>query len=493
MMNNKFLSFLKRETNFTYTENGAVALKSTDSRLLDLFGTIGALRSRDEAEIERLFSSAFSEDALLAVKMAFYARNIRGGLGERRTFRIILKYLANLKPETIIKNLDAIALFGRYDDFYVLENTPVSGMMWHYLKNQFDYDLDHMAKGQPVSLLAKWLKSVNASSAETTRLGKLTAKNFGLAEKDYRKALASLRHYINVTEVMMSAGSWSDIAYAKVPSKAMSIYRNAFKAHDPEGFEAFLTALEKGETKVNAGTLFPYDIIEKLRLSNRSRSFCFDHYDALLEAQWKALPNYVEGQQNVLVMADTSGSMCGRPICSSIGLAVYFAERNHGAFKNIFMTFSSRPSLIELSGNTLYDKVKCIPAIVEDTNLEAAFDLILKVAVNNKLKTKELPKSLVIITDMEFNMATTSRGNWTFYDSMSKNYAAAGYQLPNVIFWNVNARHEAFQTSSTHKGVQFASGQSTAVFKSILANIGKTPYEAMIDTLSDPAYDIITL
>ncbi len=492
-MKNKFLAFLRKENNFTYTENGAVALKTTHSALLDLFGTIGALRSRDESEIERLFSGAFDEDKLLATKMAFYARNIRGGLGERRTFRAILSYLAKLHPLVVIKNFDNIALFGRYDDFYTLVDTPVEEAMWSYLKTQLNKDLLSYKANEPISLLAKWLKSVNSSSNETNRLGKLTAKRLGFSEKDYRKTLSMLRHYIDVTEVKMSAQEWSDIAYGKVPSRAMFIYHNAFKTHDEEGFKEYLNAVNRGEEIVHASTLYPYDILGQLGLRANTSYFSFSQYDALLEAQWKNLPNYISGEHNVLVMADTSASMSGRPMDSSIGLAIYFAERNKGAFKDTFMTFSTAPSLIKLRGDTLYDKIKCIPAIVESTNLEAAFNLILTVAVKNKLKSNELPAALVVITDMEFNAATTCHGDWTFYESMVKQYKIHGYTMPNVVFWNVASRNDVFQVTSDYTGVQMASGQSPSVFKSILANIGKTPYEAMLNVLNDPVYDCIVI
>lgn len=492
-MKNTFLSFLKKENNFTTTENGAVALKSTNSALVDLFGSIGSLRTRDNTEIERLFSHAYTEDPLLATKMAFYARNIRGGLGERRTFRIIIKYLSMLAPSVIIKNFDNIALFGRYDDFYEFIGTPIEPQMWNYLKNQLDIDLNNYHNNKPVSLLAKWLKSVNTSSKETNLLGKATAKAFGLSEKEYRKTLSMLRKYIDVTEVKMSSNDWMQINYSHVPSRAMCIYRNAFKAHDEEGFTRYIEALEKGESTIHSGTLYPYDILEKLGISYLSNCFSFSNYDKILEQQWKNLPNYIEGEHNVLVIADTSGSMYGRPLCTSIGLAIYFAERNKGAFKDTFMTFSSRPSLVTLKGSTLYDKIKCIPAIVEDTNLEAAFMLILNTAKKYNLSADELPKSLVIITDMEFNYATTSRGDWTFYESMRKNFALAGYQIPNIVFWNVNSRHDCFQTTSGYLGVQMASGQSPSVFKTVLANIGSTPYEAMLNTLNDPIYDSVVI
>ncbi|MEN8907533.1 MAG: DUF2828 family protein [Clostridiales bacterium] len=493
-MSNIFLKFLENENNLTLTENNAVALKTTNSSLLDLFSSVGSLRTRNNNEIEAFFSKAFSEDNLLTLKTAFYSRNIRGGLGERNTFRVALKYFATLYPKIVIKNFDNIALFGRYDDFYTLVNTPVEDDMWCFIKSKLNTDMSNYKNNKSVSLLAKWLKSINSSSIETNRLGKLTAKKLGFSEKTYRQTLAKLRKYIDVLEIKMSDNRWEKIHYEKVPSRAMSIYRNAFMKHDKKGFSTYIELLQKGETKINAAAIFPYDIIEKMVLvCNYSNNFSFRNYDPLLEAQWKALPNYVEGNENILIMADTSGSMSGRPMNSSIGLAIYFAERNKGAFKNVFMTFSSKPSLIKLKGKTLYDKVKCIPSIVADTNLEKAFKLILKVAVNNKLSKNELPKALVIITDMEFNNATTCNGKWTFYNSIAKNFASYGYNIPNIIFWNVNSRNNVFQVSSKYKGVQLASGQSPSVFKSITANIGQTPYDAMLNVLNDPIYDSITI
>ncbi len=495
-MSKRFVSALKQESNYTLTENGAVALKSTNSALVDLFGQIGAMRKRPDADIESAFSKAFAEDKLLATKMAFYARNIRGGLGERRTPRIIFKFLAKLYPDIMKKNIQFIPLFGRYDDLYEFVGTPVEGDMWKLFKEQWNLDIENMRKGNPISLLAKWAKSVNTSSQESNRLGKLTAKNLGLSEKEYRKTLSALRRYLDVTEVKMSHNQWSDINYAGVPSRAMSIYRNAFRKHDEDRFNAYIESVSKGEAKINSSTLFPYDILEKMGLSTWHGIYLtIDYYDKVLEEQWKALPNYIEGEHNVLIMADTSESMEGRPLATSVGLAIYFAERNHGVFKDVLMTFSSRPSFVQLKGNTLYEKIKCIPAIVENTNLEAAFKLILDTAIKNNLTAEDMPKSLVVISDMEFDSATNdySGQNWTFYESMRQMYVDSGYEIPNVIFWNVDSRHDNFQVTSEYRGVQLASGQSPSVFKSILNNIGKTPYEAMLSVLNDPMYDCITV
>jgi len=487
-MTEKFVNALKSEDNFTLTENGAIALKSTYNSLVDLFGQIGALRNRTEQEIETLFVKAFSEDKLLATKMAFYARNVRGGLGERRVFRIIIKFLAKLYPEIMKKNIKYIPYFGRYDDLYEFIGTEVESTMWNLIKEQWNLDIQNMNENKPISLLAKWMKSCNTSSKESIKLGKLTAKNLGLSEKEYRKTLSKLRKYLDVVEVKMSSNQWTDIKYSSVPSRAMSIYRNSFEKHDEEGFSSFIEKVSKGEEKINASTLFPYDILEKMceygfNLGNVD-------YDKVLEEQWKALPNYIDGENSILIMSDTSASMCGRPMATAVGLAIYFAERNQGVFKDIFMTFSSEPSFVQLKGETIYEKIKCIPEIVDNTDLEAAFRLILDVAIKNKLINEDMPKSLVVISDMEFDQQTTD-SDMTWHDAMVKIYNQNGYEMPNIIYWNVDSRHDNFQVTSEYKGVQLASGQSPSVFKSILKNIGKTPYEAMVDTLNDPVYDCI--
>ena len=492
----KFVTALQEEDNFTLTENLATALKSTTSFLVDLFGQIGAFRTRSESDIEAAFSKAFAEDKLLATKMAFYARNIRGGLGERRVFRIIMRFLAKVYPEVAANNIDFIPEFGRYDDLYAFVGTEVEGIMWDFICDQWIADVYYMEKGEPISLLAKWLKSTNTSSKESVRLGKLTAKHLGLFEKEYRKTLAALRKHIDVVEKKMTAQQWDNIDYSGVPSRAMTIYRKAFARHDEDGFTEYINKVSSGEEKIHASTLYPYDIMEQMKLNwdwyDRSNHFKFGEYDEVLELQWKALPNYIEGENNVLIMADTSASMQGRPIHTSIGLAIYFAERNKGAFKDKFMTFSERPSFVELKGETLYEKAKCIPAIVENTNLEAAFRLILETAIKHNLTVEDMPKSLVVISDMQFDYQTMD-SEMTWHDAMVKMFAENGYAMPNIIYWNVDSRRDTFQVTSEYQGVQLASGQSPSVFKSILNNIGKTPYEAMLAVLNDPVYDCITV
>jgi len=497
-MANLFVNGLKTEENKTYTTNGCQALKSTNNSLLDLFGSIGSLRSRTEDDITRMFSLAFAEDKLLATKMSFYCRDIRdGGQGERNTPKVIWKFLAKNYPEIIKKNIANIAYFGRFDDLYCLIGTPVEEDVWKFIYTQIIEDIKNMNANKPISLAAKWLKSCNASSKETIKLGKLTAKNLHLSPKDYRHVLSSLRAYINVTEVKMSANKWDKIDYEKVPSKAMNIYRNAFKSHDTEGFADYIGAVVKGEAKINATTLFPYDIAEKYLGTSYMWGGNFRGYssqiDPVLEEQWKALPNYVDGENNVLVMADVSGSMRGRPMATSVGLATYFAERNSGAFKNLFMSFSSRPQLVELKGESLYERITNVMKTHWDmnTNIESAFNMVLMTALKNNVPANQMPKAIVIISDMQFDSA--SGRDWTFYDKMKTKFNTAGYEIPNIVFWNVNDTQDTFHAFSDYHGVQMASGQSASTFKQILANFDSTPYESMLKTLNSEVYNRISI
>lgn len=496
---NTFVSNMQREGNFTHTENGALAMKSTNSAIVDLFGTIGSLRSRSASEVERLFSAAFAEDKLLATKMSFYARNVRGGLGERTTARNIWHYLAVTFPEVMRKNIEYIPFFGRWDDLYCLLDTPVEKDMWDLISAQYQADVEGMKAHESISLMGKWLKNVNSKNAIYASWGKRTARALHMSDKEYRYARVALNDYLGVVEVSMSNGDFSAIPYEGVSSRAMMLYRKAFQKRDPVGFQAYLDSLTKGEKKVNAATLYPYDILEQYGISERygfgfgrnSYLCCMKVFDRILEEQWKALPNYVEGENNVLIMADTSGSMSGRPLATSVGLALYFAERNHGAFKDVFMTFSDKPKFVTVKGSTLRDKVGSVEAIVANTNIEAAFRKILDTSVTNHVRPEDMPKALVIISDMEFDSATC--WNDTYYNNFAKMYEESGYTLPTIIFWNVNSRHDVFHVACDKRGVQLASGSSPSTFKAILANIGKTPYEAVLDTLNSEMYSMITV
>lgn len=483
-----FANAMKEESKFTRTENGAVALNTTSDARLDLFGTIGALRDADENRITTLFSEAYAQDKLFATKIAFYARDIRCGLGERKTFRTIIRYMAEHHPEALRPNLDLVGVFGRYDDLYELIGTPLEDDMWKTMKNQFEEDLKNLNEGKAISLLTKWIKTADASSAKTRKLGILTAQKLGYPVYNFKRIIRSMRKQIGVVESLMSAGKWNEIKYPEVPSRAMMIYRRAFAKHDPDRFSEFINKADKGEVKINASTLYPYDIVEKILYGRENNK--------VLEAQWKALPDYIEQGTNALIMADVSNSMSwngGRPLATAIGLAIYFGERNVGAYHNLFMTFSSNPQVVTLKGETLHQKIK--NAKNADwggcTNLKAAFEKVLDIAEENNVSQEEMPKAIVIISDMEIDYSGNK--DWTFYDKMEKKFRKAGYVIPNIIFWNVDSRHDVFHTDATRKGVQLASGQSVTVFKEVLQNLGYNPIEAMENTINSERYNCITI
>ncbi len=483
-----FADVLRKAGRFTRTENGAVALRTTRDARLDFFSAVGSLREADENRICTLFAESYGQDALFTMKILFYARDIRGGLGERKTFRTLLRYAAEHHPRAVRPNLDLVGVFGRYDDLYALVDTGLEEDMWAVMKAQFEEDLENMRQGHAVSLLAKWIKTADSSSARTRELGILTARKLGYSVYEFKRLVRSMRKHIGIVESLMAAGRWDQITYNAVPSRAMKIYRKAFLRHDQKGFAAYLSSVEKGEAKIHADALYPYDIVGEY-MKGRGE-------DRTLEAQWKALPDYVTKGSNVLIMADTSGSMTcagGRPLASSLGLAIYFAERNTGAYHNMFMTFSQTPSIIELRGETLYQKVlntRKAPWGM-NTNLRAAFEQVLQIALKAHVPQEEMPKAIVVISDMEIDRCGDKE--WSFYDNMEDRFWQAGYRIPNIIFWNVNSRHDIFHVDKSRRGVQLASGQSVTVFKQILECLDCTPVEAMEKTIGAERYNCVTV
>lgn len=475
-----FMDDLEIETSVTLTENGGRALSATGDKLLNLFAVLGALRTRPTDVIDK-FDAAFRENTDLATKMAFYGRDVRGGLGERAVGRLMIRELTIFYPEVVTANLKNIVEFGRYDDLFVLFDTDCEDAMVEYVKMQLVSDKRHMDKHESVSLLAKWMPSINASSEHTKALAHRFVKALNTTPREYRKTLSALRKYIDVTEVKMSANKWTDIDYKAVPSNAMANYGGAFARHDYEGFNRYMDAVKSGDVKINAATLYPYNVIETM-YGNRD----------VAEAQWKALPNYVEGDNNFLIMADVSGSMMGRPMATSVGLAIYFAERNHGAFANKFMTFTDIPKIVDVDNTSLYYKYKSVTKHVGyNTNLEAAFDAILSTAVRTKCPQADLPKALVIISDLEIDY--WNGGSLTFTEEMRERFADAGYEMPKLVYWNVDSRKDTFLASKNDPNAILVSGQSASTFKNLIKGIDLSAFEIMVQTLNDPRYDCVVV
>ena len=501
---NKFMNGMANATNYTYTENGAVTHKTTKSDLLDMFAMGAAMRTRSDEDVILMFRKAFKENPVYALKCLFYIRDVRGGQGERRFFRVVMKDLAKFDTAAARRNLKFVPEFGRWDDLYVFVGTPLETDALQIMKDQLALDVECKTP----SLLAKWLKSENTSSVESRRLGNITREFFGMSHKQYRKTLSILRERINVLERLMSEGRWDEIEFDKIPSKAGMKYKNAFARHDlerakNENVQTYADFAKDTTKTVNAKTLYPYECVHKALniMGNQQGWSSRGHHVALDDTQrlmtnkyWDNLADYFNGATfNGIALVDTSGSMSGTPIEVAISLGLYCAEKNQGAFANHFISFESNPHWIETSGVDFCDKVYRITGAEwgGSTNVEAAMDLILNVAKQNGCSQDEIPQNLVIISDMEFNYCVTSnnygRGNVndTLFEKIAAKYRANGYEMPHVIFWNVNAR-QANIPMLGNGNVSFVSGFSPSIFETIMS--GKTGYDLMMEKLDSERY-----
>lgn len=482
------LTLLKNEFNKTYTENGAVTHQTTESDCLDFFASAGALRQSSPDEIVLRFMRAYAEDADVAMKILFFARDIRGGLGERKVFRTIVKWLCENHPESVEKNIKYIAEFGRYDDLLVLLDTQFKSDVAELIKGQLAEDILNMSKGESISLLAKWLPSINASSDETVKQAKKIARGLGMNFGDYRKMLSRLRNHLRIIENNLREKDYS-FDYSKQPSKAMFKYRSAFYRNDLERYRQFLDKVERGEAKLNTGNVMPYEIIAPAVFGNQSTIDI-----ASLNATWNQLEDFTDGR-NAIAVIDGSGSMyCGgnpMPATVALSLGLYFAERNKGFFKNHFITFSNRPKLVEVKGKNIVEKVKYAMSFneVADTNIEAVFELILKTAVKNKVKQEELPETIYIISDMEFNHCTRG-ADITNFENAKRRFEAYGYKLPQIVFWNVQSRNRQQPVTKNEQGAVLVSGCTPRLFSQI-ASGNYSPYQFMMDIISSERYAVI--
>lgn len=478
-----FANILKTEASLTTTENGAVTLNSTGSMLLDLFSRAGAMRKASSADIIKIVNNAIDEDPVMALRILFYLRDIRGGQGERKLFRVAIKHIAKTHPDLLRNNLKHIPTFGRFDDLLELLDSPLASSVENMISLQLRVDRDSATP----SLLAKWLPSENTSSKATRDMAKKVRTFLGMTSKTYRTTLSKLRAKLNVVERDLSAKRFSEINYSTVPSKASLKYRSAFKKRDSERYQQFLSQVAKGEAKINTATLTPFDLVRKYKSSYTNV------VDPTIEAQWNNLPDVFGGRsENSLVMADVSGSMRGDPLTVCLSLAIYIAERNKGAFHNLFMTFTGKPTIQEIKGNSLLTKIGNLQRANWEmsTNLEAAFYEILNLAKRNNVPQEELPTTLYIISDMEFDKCVFN-SSMTNFSNAKQAFEDAGYKLPDVVFWNVNARNEQSPVSKDEKGTLLVSGYSPNILKHALNKTTLTPIDFMLEVLNSPRYAVI--
>lgn len=469
----ELLKAMVKETSKTTTENGMKTFTTSLNSNLDLFFMGGASRNKTESEIINMFSKAYHEDSKLALQILAFIRDCRGGMGERRFFRIIVKHLAQSNKSL---NLSQIPELGRWDDIFELFNTPYENDALEVIK---------LALEAKNGLCAKWMPRKGEFSRKLRNYLKLTPK-------EYRKVLVTLT---NVVETKMCNKEWGGIEYSKVPSVANIKYNKAFLRNDEARRREFLSKAVKGEVKINSSVAFPHDIIGMMISTNwnsyyNSKGFISPAKNDTAEAMWKQLPDYLkDNSMNLLTICDTSGSMAQQnealALKMSLALGLYISERSNGIFKDAFITFSEKPELQYTKG-TLYERLSQIKAIhPSSTNLEATFELVLNTAIKHKISNSEMPTHLLIISDMEFNTAT--RPNHTALKMIKSKYKQSGYNMPNIIFWNVNSRQENIPVRFDKDDVGLVSGASPSVIKTLLS--GKfNPMDIVYEAVNKEKY-----
>lgn len=461
-------------TNSARTENGAITHKSTLDPVLDLFYHASTRRGQNNTA---LFEQAYAENKIESLLVAFYTRDIRGGQGERNTFRQILNYLYANDRVMFHRIMHLVPVYGRWDDL----------LSFHTDRKVIEFvratlNTDYTSKNP--SLLAKWMPSENTSSKETVSLARKWIAALETTPRIYRRKLAKIRATIKIVECQMSAGMWSDINYSHVPSKASMLYRKAFSKRDGDRYSAFIESVKAGKTKINSATLYPYEIVSK---------FVHGSKDATLEELWRALPDYVNGK-NAMVVCDTSGSMLSTytpntpaPISVAVSLAIYFAERSKGPFKDTWINFNTTAKAYKLTGKTLYDRVQ---AMVNNndwggsTNLQSVFELILKTATQYNVPAEDMPEMLFVVSDMQFNPS----GMLTNFEAIKRKYENAGYTIPTIVFWNVASRVNEAPVTRDQTGAYLVSGCSPSIFKAALNTVAVTPRDMMLDVLNSDRY-----
>ena len=495
------LEYIRKLCNRTLTENGAPTYESTGSDCLNLFATIGALRRESDEEIIDRFVRAYTENPDAAMKLLFFARDIRGGLGERRVFRVIMRWLSVSEPASLKKNISYVAEYGRWDDLLELMDTSCEKEMLAVLRQQLQKDTAALKSNGDVSLLGKWLPSVNASGKETVVHAKRIAKSLGLSEEAYRKTLSALRKRIRIIENSLREKDYS-FDYDKQPSRALFKYRKAFMRNDRERYIDFLKAVNKGQARLHADNVAPYELVAPYLsfhcMWEKSRSFMRDitpEEKMTLNATWASLPDY-GSDENALAVIDTSGSMYtdSKPLPAAVALSLglYMAEHNKGIFGNCFIEFSQRPRLIEIRGKTFADRLRYVSSFsqIANTNLEAVFDLILTAAVIHRVKQNELPNKLIIISDMEFD-ACMENADKTNFEAAKRKYEKHGYKLPQIVFWNVASRNRQQPVTKDERGAILVSGVTPRIF-SMIAGGQVSPQRFMMDVLGSERYGRIT-
>lgn len=472
-MNMNLLEGMKKNSTI-YNTKGSKYYATTYNYNLDVFSML--TRYNYSEKIISTFNAALMEDEDLALANLLYILDIRGGKGERLLFKTIYKDLCVNHSKQALRILPFIKELGRFDYLLIGIETPIEEDTIKIIKKQLEEDKN----SDSPSLLAKWLPSHRTHNKNNDIARKLQ-KLLGMSEKQYRQMLSGLRTKINIVEKNLSRKTYDNIDFERVPAKAMLKYNKAYGKHMKERFELYKNALVNDDAKIKTTGLFVYEIISKVLLN---KGCDIDIYNSMWKNQ-KEL--FIGNDTNLLVVADTSGSMTqynAIPYCTSIGLALYIAERNKGFFKNHFITFSEVPTLQEVIGDNLIEKIKNMREInARNTDIDKVFDLILKTSIKNKLRQEELPSHILIISDMEFDHGVYSK-NGTNFSGWKKAFVEKGYKLPNIIFWNVACFTRGTPITNFDNDVAIVSGFSTNILENLLTLDKYTPTNLMLEKLA---------
>ena len=527
-MEENFMKLLKetikndKNNSLIRTENGALEYKSSGRKLVNLNYAVSSLRDADPQQICDLFDEAYAENPKYAILWLFYASDIRGGLGERRLFRILLKHLCKLDLNYVdwLWLIPLVPVYSRWDNLWCLMDNDVPDSIHRavvdFVIGQLDKDMMHMHNHESISLLAKWMPSNNTSSRRSRELALKFEIAFGITSREYRKMLSALRRYLDLVEIHASKNDWGGIDYNKVPSRANLMYRNAFAAHDKARYNEYIQQVTEGKAKINGSVNFPHDIVHQY-MKDSYYSYPDKSIDNTIEALWKALPDYVAGGPSTLVVADASGSMLDTIDKSGVtaievafALGIYFAEKLPEPYHNKMITFSANPDYLYLPGTSLLDNLKTLYRHSEmtNTNIEKTMALILRTAIENNLTQDQLPRNILILSDMEFDaMADIDDSDWhtrwaynqywenkdyvakrkSSFDKIVEKFKEAGYKMPKITFWNLKSRTRGIPLKENELGVNLVSGFSPAVVKLVMTE-KSDPYEALKEILDSDRY-----
>ena len=509
----KTLEILKR------TWNNAITNESTLNFNLDMFAYSSRVREQDHEKNKNRFKNALIENDKIALANLLYTLDIRNGKGERALFKSYFSALIEMNKDYAIQILPYIPELGRWD--YVFEGigTEIEENVYELIRAYFMMDIKNYNENKPVSLLAKWLPSIKTHNKKNYFAVKL-AKKLNLTEKEYRKILSKLRDRLNIVEKHITNKEYEKIEYISVPSKAMVKYKNLFFVKDEVRFKEFIEEL-KATKKSKYDNLFMNDFakmyLDSLRkvginslygknlkkvyedaisylikgLSQRELEDKqillqnLNNQKNLINTMWKK-QSKIEFDKNVLVVADTSGSMQGIPFETAVSLAIYISQNNKSEeWRNRFIIFSS--DCIEYSYNKnaeFTDIIDEIPFIVDNTDIDKVFKKILNDSVEKNLPQLD---EVIIISDMEFD-AVQDKKNMSNFKYWKSEFAKHNYKLPKIIFWNVARNVESFPVTKLDYGTCLVSGYSKNILKSIIDIENFDPIDVMLKTLEEKKY-----